>query len=104
MRRFHRSAAEVKMCRSARLHILGAEAEERSDEAHDAVLYAVARAIAEPGRRGDQKLLLSIPCHMHSEVIVSNPVIEEGFSPLKLEFEYFIIPKSDVGHTFGMQK
>ncbi len=26
------------MCRSARLHILGAEAEERSDEAHDAVL------------------------------------------------------------------
>jgi len=29
------------MCRSARLHILGAEAEERSDEAHDAVLYAV---------------------------------------------------------------
>jgi len=38
MRRFHRSAAEVKMCRSARLNTLGAEAEERSDEAHDAVL------------------------------------------------------------------
>jgi len=41
MRRFHRSAAKVKMCRSARLHILGAEAEEHSDEAHYAVLYAV---------------------------------------------------------------
>jgi len=41
MRRFHRSAAEVKMCLSACLHILGAEAEERSDEAHDAVLGAV---------------------------------------------------------------
>jgi len=56
MRRFHRSAAEVKMCRSARLHILGAEAEERSDEAHDAVLCAVAinrkyLFCFEPGRR-----------------------------------------------------
>ncbi len=30
--------ARMAMCRSARLHILGAEAEERSDEAHDAVL------------------------------------------------------------------
>lgn len=29
------------MCRSARLHILGAEAEERSDEANDAVLCVV---------------------------------------------------------------
>ncbi len=36
--------AKVKMCRSAHLHILGAEAEERSDEAHYAVLYAVPRA------------------------------------------------------------
>jgi len=56
MRRFHRSVAKVKMCRSARLHILGAEAEERSDEAHDAVLGAVAintKSIIcfEPGRR-----------------------------------------------------
>jgi len=42
MRRFHRSVAEVKTCRSARLHILGAKAEERSDEAHDAVLSEAA--------------------------------------------------------------
>jgi len=46
MRRFHRSAAKVKMCRSARLHILGAEAEERSDEAHDAVLGEAPRHIS----------------------------------------------------------
>jgi hypothetical protein len=38
------------MCRSAHLHTLGAEAEERSDEAHDAVLYAVASPL-QKGRR-----------------------------------------------------
>jgi len=52
MRCFHRSAAKVKMCRSARLHILGAEAEERSDEAHYAVLYEGGALVSNQTREG----------------------------------------------------